>query len=922
MAAKKDTLTKKVPVISIEEMQTVNGNLIGGQVAAANRNIFNVYAYSLPTFDLLKKPIYQDALISVGMKPILDSLPWGVDLKACVDFFITYNKKTKTGTLQKPDGTQHQVTITEQLLEKATGMEASTWPPYTIQTLKQKGVIKSTAKDHIRYSDVLQEELASTLPALELLSMVTFAEIQQRVTALSLTCLLEKKTAFHYIWIQLNEGLRKATPILVNPQLLTRILYTAAEMPLPDPATSTEANLLSSMKNSFIVGSEAVAKATKKERVTPLPRATPEPSPQPEPSVQAQQSASVQETGESSDLAGTSEKSLQLVGVKHQEADPFNIQQLLHPNQINRKRHHDASNYFEGLSQKLQRLSTSPPPTVPNEEEEGVEKIKGVNKILEDTAGGVLLATHLVMQQSMHEIEKLFTSTTKAVEASYEAQLQQQKTELASLQAKLIHKDTELEEYKSTLKSAEEKYDSEIKAMFLKMANIEQKQQELQTSLEGTRQDNCRLVQENQALESKLQNTNRDMRAQAETLKAKTQEISALKAMDASERSMLEVDEANKKVTLVFNALGSVGLDICKPRKVSTTLELISGNVAVAMLYYKVDIKDLDAQSFQILLRNGNRYTKEFVIFLTLAQKIDLDWSLLLQQPIFLMVANLRVWATLFSYSSIFTEEENDILDMEPVVADILPGFATNQEQYRKNWKIMATIREEIIVIRKKMLSIPDKYYHHNGLCHLFTRIHSKMVAAMDNTLHSMEKDDIHYPANEEVADDEVYHQFLKLQIPGEPINLVSEDEDNGDDDDHHHQGPKNSEQDDANPKDHTNTSPPKSPPKDNQDKGKGKADGTNQSNPPTNSPPKVMEAAMKTRVDSSYVANPLIGLPNEAATSTRIIAEQGNRSMHRNIPPLRIAHAATSHSFATQCSTSKGTHYCPWDHGSSSPHQ
>ena len=302
--------------------------------------------------------------------------------------------------------------------------------------------------------------------------------------------------------------------------------------------------------------------------------------------------------------------------------------------------------------------------------------------------------------------------------------------------------------------------------------------------------------------------------------------------MDASERSMLEVDKANKKVTLVFNALGSVGLDICKPQKVSTTLELISGNVAVAMLYYKVDIKDLDAQSFQILLRNGNRTTKEFVIFMTLAQKIDLDWSLLLQQPVFLMVANLRVWTTLFSYSSNFTEEENDILDMEPV-ADILPGFATNQEQYKKNWKIMASVRKEIIVIRNKMLPIPDKYYHHNGLCHLFTRIHSKMVAAKDNILHSMEKDDIHYPADEEVVDDEVYHKFLKLQIPGEPIDLVSDDEDKGDDHHHHHQDPKSSEQDEANPKDHTNTTPPKSPPRDNQDKGKGKAEGTGQSTPP-----------------------------------------------------------------------------------------
>ena len=193
-------------------------------------------------------------------------------------------------------------------------MEANTWSPHSIQILKQKGVIKATAKDHIRYSDVLHEELASTLPALELLSMVIFVEIQQRVIALGLTCLLEKKIAFHYIWNQLNEGLKKATPILVNPQLLTRLLYTAAEMPLRDPATSTEANLLSSMKNSFIVGSEAVAKATKKDRVTPLPRATLEPSPQPEPSVQAQQSASVQETGESLDLSGTLEKTLATSG--------------------------------------------------------------------------------------------------------------------------------------------------------------------------------------------------------------------------------------------------------------------------------------------------------------------------------------------------------------------------------------------------------------------------------------------------------------------------------------------------------------------------------------------------------------------------------------------------------------------------------
>ena len=46
-------------VMSIVELQTINGNLINGQVAAANGNVFIMYAHNLPTFDLLKKPVYQ-----------------------------------------------------------------------------------------------------------------------------------------------------------------------------------------------------------------------------------------------------------------------------------------------------------------------------------------------------------------------------------------------------------------------------------------------------------------------------------------------------------------------------------------------------------------------------------------------------------------------------------------------------------------------------------------------------------------------------------------------------------------------------------------------------------------------------------------------------------------------------------------------
>ena len=106
------------------------------------------------------------------------------------------------------------------------------------------------------------------------------------------------------------------------------------------------------------------------------------------------------------------------------------------------------------------------------------------------------------------------------------------------------------------------------------------------------------------------------------------------------------------------------------------------------------------------------------------------------------------------------------------------------------------------------------------------------MVAAQNNIPQSMEKEDIHYLAEEEVADDEVYIKFLKLQIPGEPIDLVSEDEDKGDDDDDHH-NPKDSSKDEENTRDSTHPPTLPSPPKADKDKGKGNAEGTGRSAPP-----------------------------------------------------------------------------------------
>lgn len=75
MVARKEATMKKVPIVSIAEMQEVIDNLIGVELIIANGSIFKLYAYNLRTFDLLKKPYYQEALLFVGLKPLLDSLP-------------------------------------------------------------------------------------------------------------------------------------------------------------------------------------------------------------------------------------------------------------------------------------------------------------------------------------------------------------------------------------------------------------------------------------------------------------------------------------------------------------------------------------------------------------------------------------------------------------------------------------------------------------------------------------------------------------------------------------------------------------------------------------------------------------------------------------------------------------------------------
>ena len=142
-----------------------------------------------------------------------------------------------------------------------------------------------------------------------------------------------------------------------------------------------------------------------------------------------------------------------------------------------------------------------------------------------------------------------------------------------------------------------------------------------------------------------------------------------------------------------------------------------------------------------------------------------------------------------------------------------------------------------------------------------------------------MEKEDIQYPLGDTAEDDEIYKNFMQLQIPGETISINFDDDDKKDDDDDSNtpQGP----QDNNTCKQDLASHPPSQPPladdqaKDKdapQDKDNGTSHGKTQADKGS---PRVMEDAMKGKVKSSFVSNPLLGLPNSTPTSARIVVDK-----------------------------------------------
>ena len=76
---------------------------------------------------MLKDDKYKDLLASMALQPVLDTLPWGVDIPLCAEFLSYYDKKVRVGTFTAPDQTKKVVHITEKVVAEALGLQVKKW---------------------------------------------------------------------------------------------------------------------------------------------------------------------------------------------------------------------------------------------------------------------------------------------------------------------------------------------------------------------------------------------------------------------------------------------------------------------------------------------------------------------------------------------------------------------------------------------------------------------------------------------------------------------------------------------------------------------------------------------------------------------------------------------------------------------------
>ena len=96
---------------------------------------------------------------------------------------------------------------------------------------------------------------------------------------------------------------------------------------------------------------------------------------------------------------------------------------------------------------------------------------------------------------------------------------------------------------------------------------------------------------------------------------SKDEEIARLKEFTLDMHAQEAIDSANRRLTVVLNALRATGQLLWEPKTVARTLELVQGNITVAMMKYAINIFALDASACKRMKVYGKATTLDFIAF-------------------------------------------------------------------------------------------------------------------------------------------------------------------------------------------------------------------------------------------------------------------------------------------------------------------
>ena len=124
---------------------------------------------------------------------------------------------------------------------------------------------------------------------------------------------------------------------------------------------------------------------------------------------------------------------------------------------------------------------------------------------------------------------------------------------------------------------------------------------------------------------------------------SKDGEIARLKDFTPDMHAQEAIESANRRLMVVLNALRATGQLLWEPKTVAQALELVQGNITVAMMKYNVNIFALDAPACKRIKVYGKATTLDFIAFSAFTQHISVpDWSFLTEQDTFIILRCLR----------------------------------------------------------------------------------------------------------------------------------------------------------------------------------------------------------------------------------------------------------------------------------------